>query len=118
MRVLWILALLLLAVPCAAQTATWTAPSNVTTPAQAQTLEYRLYLDTVPTVVTGVTCTGTAPVITCQVPVPAALAPSARRLGARWEVTAKDLANSSEESPKSAAFFPPPAAPSALRVLP
>jgi hypothetical protein len=50
--------------------------------------------------------------------VPAALAPSARRLGARWEVTAKDLVNGSEESPKSAAFFPPPAAPTALRVSP
>lgn len=100
-----------------AQTALWTAPANATSAAQGQGLEYRLYLNNgAPVLLVGVSCTGTAPAIDCSAPVPAAQQALATSIGTRIELTAK--APTTEESPRSAAFLSPPAAPLGLRVSP
>jgi hypothetical protein len=109
---------LLISSVASAQTAQWTAPSNAPTTAVAQALEYRLYLNGTAQVLTSVSCTGTAPAIACQAPVPAPQMPSVNVLGARWELTARDVVNGTAESPKTVPFFPAPAVPSALSVRP
>lgn len=89
----------------------WTAPGNIVSVAQAQSLEYRLYVNGgAPTTVAGVICSGTVPAaVECVAPLPAGV-PTA--IDTRLELTAKSTL--SAESAKSAPFIRPPSAPTDL----
>lgn len=92
----------------------WTASPNAATAAEAQGLTHTIYVNNAVAgsgvVLTGVTCTGTAPNIGCLATIPATIT---QAIGTRYEITAKTA--TSLESPRSLPFIKAPDAPTNLR---
>lgn len=106
-----LLIVLAFALPASAQTASWAAPDNLASAAQAPTLEYRLYVNNGAAVLlSGVTCSGALPTVTCTAPLPAG---TPQTIGTKYELTAKET--NSTESPRSVPFIQPAHAPINLR---
>jgi hypothetical protein len=105
-----------------AQAATVTfSQSNVTSTAQAQGFTYRLSVTpaggtttNAPVVLTGVTCSGSAPTVTCSSTLPAA-ASAATVTGAKTTMTAAVSATAVESAP-SLPFTPGASAPAGLSI--
>lgn len=119
-----ILALVALAMPAQAQTqaATWTQ-QNVASTTQAAGFTYRLY--TTPSgstvanpavTLTGVTCTGTAPTVTCTAALGPGVASAALVIGAKTTLSAQDVAGGTPESAQSPPFSAGATAPTALSI--
>lgn len=95
-----------------AATLAWTAPIEVVTALEGQTLIYTLYVNgaAAGSNVTAVVCVGPSPTVTCSAPLPPAT-PSA--IGTKIELTAR--AGTSAESPRSVGFISAPSAPTNFR---
>jgi hypothetical protein len=96
--------------------------SGVTSPTQAQSFVYKLYVtpsgttNTSMYTLSSVLCGGVSPTVNCSTVLPA-IANSATQIGARSELTTTDPASGSE-SARSAPFLKPAAAPTSLRITP
>lgn len=117
-----VLVLLALAVPARAQTATW-IQQNVASTTQAAGFTYRLYTTpsgattaNPPVTLTGMTCTGTIPDVTCTAPVGPAVATAAKVPGAKTVLTAQDTVSGTPESAPSLPFLAGAAVPTALSI--
>lgn len=131
MKRLLILAFLFVALPAVAQPAPpltaanrvlWGAPSNTATIAEAQGLEYRLYVDGAATfTVLAHTCVApTAPdlIASCSSPIPAAVLAVLNRIGGHEVRMTAFSASAALESEKTAPFVVKmgPGAPGNLRI--
>lgn len=124
-RFLFGLAMLGVAIGAHAQTpatVTW-VQEGVGSATQAQGFTYRLYVTPAgttttnpPVVLTAVLCGGTAPSVSCSLPLPTAAA-AATVTGARSELSAADSATGTE-SARSAPFIFPARVPTNLRITP
>lgn len=97
----------------------WEAPPNVTTVADAQTFEPRLYLDAVPaTALTGATCVIANNAITCSAPVGASQRDALNMVGSH-AITLALFRQDVGEGPKSSPFALRTAAgaPTGLRII-
>jgi hypothetical protein len=126
-----VLLLLASAAPVAAQTTVtrgplpatarfiWNAPTNVTTVAQAQTFEPRLYRGSTPlTALTSVTCQAAASTIECTAPVSASNLDALNQVG-QHSVTLSLFRADVGEGPHSDPFVltTPAGAPTAFRII-
>jgi len=108
-------------VPASAQTPTVTfGQGNVASVAQANGLTYRLYVTVggttaAPVLLTGVSCTGTAPNVACTAPLPSAAA-AATVIGSKSTLTCQDTVGGTPESAPSAPFTAGAGAPTALKI--